>query len=128
MAPDERDNSGRTTLGSHLDFVLSAALVISAALVFGYRVYRFTKGGPAADVWGGAVLALLLLVLSVLVAADVGWSRWPALAYGLLFALVVMPIWVLGVLLPLDPGATDYIFTGLYWATHVVIVVAALAA
>lgn len=126
MAPDERDNAGCTVVGTILDSVLFAALVISAALVFGYRVYRLTKGGPVADVWGGAVLAILLLVLGVLVAADVGWARWPALAYGLLFALVVMPIWVLGVLLPLDPGATDYLFTGLYWASLVLIVVAAL--
>jgi hypothetical protein len=126
VAPDERDNAGCTVVGTILDSVLFAALVISAALVFGYRVYRLTKGGPVADVWGGAVLAILLLVLGVLVAADVGWARWPALAYGLLFALVVMPIWVLGVLLPLDPGATDYLFTGLYWASLVLIVVAAL--
>jgi hypothetical protein len=46
----------------------------------------------------------------------------------LVFAVVVMPIWVLGVLIPLPPGPLDYSFTGIYEATLVVVVVGAFAA
>jgi hypothetical protein len=44
-----------------------------------------------------------------------------------LFALVAMPVWVLGVLLPLPPGALDYSFTVVYWLLLIVIAVAAIA-
>ena len=104
---------------------LVAALGFNAALGFGYRVYRLTKGGPLGDVTGQAVLAVVLAVVAVGVATDQGWGRWAALVYGLVFALVVMPLWTLAVLLPLPPGRVDYAFTGLYWAALVAIVVAA---
>lgn len=102
--------------------VLVAALGLNAVLGFGYRVYRLTKGGPLGDVTGQAVLGLLLAGAAIAIAADQGWARWVALVYGLVFALVVMPVWVLAVLLPLRPGAIDYGFTGLYWAALVLIV------
>lgn len=108
--------------------ILVGALLVSAVLVFGYRVYRLSKGGPMADVYGGAVLAILLVGTGLLVAADVGWARWGALAYGFFFGLVVMPTWVLAVLLPLRPGPVDYAFTGLYWLTLIAVIVAAVAA
>ncbi|HEU4480424.1 MAG TPA: hypothetical protein VFS18_00940, partial [Actinomycetota bacterium] len=65
--------------------------------------------------------------LAILIAVDVEWARWPALGYALLFGIVVMPIWTLGVLIPLPPEAPDYSFTALYWGTLVLIAVAALA-
>lgn len=108
--------------------ILVCALAASAVLVFGYRVYRLSKGGPMADVYGGAVLAILLIGTGLLVAADVGWARWAALAYGFFFGLVVMPTWVLAVLLPLRPGPVDYAFTGLYWLTLIAVIVSAVAA
>lgn len=108
--------------------ILVGALLASAVLVFGYRVYRLSKGGPMADVYGGAALAILLIGTGLLVAADVGWARWGALAYGFFFGLVVMPIWVLAVLLPLRPGPLDYAFTGLYWLTLIAVAVSAVAA
>jgi hypothetical protein len=107
--------------------ILVVALSVNAVLGLGYRIYRLSKGGPLADVVGQAILALLLAGLAAAVAAGYGWASWAALAYGLLFGLVVMPIWVLAVLLPLRPGAVDYAFTAMYWAGLVGIVVAALA-
>jgi hypothetical protein len=107
--------------------VLAGALVANALLGFGYRVYRLSKGGPMADVAGQAVLGTLLALLGLAAALGAGWVRWPALVYALLFALVVMPIWTLAVLIPLPPRGADYAFTGVYWATLVVIVIAALA-
>lgn len=107
--------------------VLVAALGLNAVLGFGYRVYRLTKGGPLGDVTGQAVLGLLLAGAAVAIAADHGWARWVALFYGILFALIVMPVWTLAVLLPLRPGAIDYSFTGLYWGALVLIMIAALA-
>lgn len=109
------------------DVVLIAALVISATDALTYRVYRLTKGGPIADVYGGALLAGLLVILALLVAADIGIARWMAFTYGLLFAVIVMPVWTLGVLLPMRPGAIDYAFAASYWLTLVLIVVAAVA-
>jgi hypothetical protein len=106
--------------------VLVAALGLSAVLVLGYRIWRLTKGGPMADAMGGAVLAGMVAVIAVLVGANVGWARWPALAYGLLFGVVVMPIWTLAVLIPLPPGRPDYVFTALYWASLLAVVVAAI--
>lgn len=108
--------------------ILIGALAAGAALVLGYRIYRLSKGGPIADVYGGAALAALLVALALLIAADVGWARWPALGYALLFGLVVMPVWTLGVLLPLQPGRLDYGFTALYWLSLILTAVAAVAA
>jgi hypothetical protein len=113
---------------SGAETVLVVTLAANGALVFGYRIYRLARGGPLADAVGGAVLAVLLAVIAIGVAADVEWVRYVALAYGLLFGLAVMPIWVLGVLIPMRPGIVDYSFTVLYWSSLGVIVVAALAA
>lgn len=107
--------------------ILVAALAISALSGFSYRVYRFRKGGPIGDVLGQAALAVLLLILGAVLLAGGDWARWPALVYAVLFAFVVMPIWTLAVLIPLPPGRLDYAFTALYWATLVVIGVAAIA-
>lgn len=106
--------------------VLIAALGINAALGFGYRLYRFTKKGPIGDVVGQAILGLVVIALAVGVAGDQSWARWGALVYGLLFGLVVMPVWTLAVLLPLPPGRIDYAFTGVYWAGLIAIVLAAI--
>jgi hypothetical protein len=107
--------------------LLVGALAVNAAIGFGYRVYRLTKGGPIADVWGQAALGALLAGLAVAIAYGVSWSRWVAVAYGLLFGLVVMPVWVLGVLLPLRPRVIDYAFTSLYWTLLFAIAVAGIA-
>jgi hypothetical protein len=106
--------------------VLVAALGLNAALGFGYRVYRLTKRGPMADVVGQAILAAVLVVLAVGAAGGHSWARWAALGYGLLFGLIVMPVWTLAVLLPLPPGRADYAFTGVYWATLAIVVLAAI--
>jgi hypothetical protein len=37
-----------------------------------------------------------------------------------------MPVWTLAVLLPLPPRRPDYAFTGIYWATLIAIVLAAI--
>ena len=108
--------------------VLVIALLVNAAIGLGYRVYRYSKGGPKADVWGQAVLAVILSIIAVAVAVGAEWMRWVALAFALLFALVVMPVWVLGVLLPMRPRAIDYTFTVAYWALLIVIGVAAVLA
>ena len=105
-----------------------AALVANAAIGLGYRVYRYRKGGPIPDVWGQAVLGVLLLGIAVGIAADVAWVRWAAFGYAVLFAFVVMPVWVLGVLLPLRPRAIDYAFTVTYWVLLVLIALATLLA
>ena len=107
--------------------LLVTALGLNAVVGFGYRVYRLTKGGPLGDVTGQAVLGFLLAGTALAIAADQGWARWIALAYGLLFAVVVMPVWTLAVLVPLRPGAVDYAFTALYWGALVLIVLAGLA-
>lgn len=106
--------------------LLIGALVLNAVLGFGYRIYRLIKGGPIADVYGQAVLGLVLIGIAAAVAAGWGWARWAALVYGALFGLAVMPVWVLAVLLPLRPKAADYTFTGVYWSTALGIAVAAL--
>ena len=108
--------------------LLSAALATNASIGFGYRVYRLAHGGPIADVWGQAILGALLGLLAVALGLGVSWTRWVAVVYGLGFGLVVMPIWVLGVLLPLRPRAVDYAFTGVYWSLLFVIAVAGFAA
>jgi hypothetical protein len=107
---------------------LVGTLAANAALVFGYRIYRLSRGGPLADAIGGAVLAAALGITAIGVAAGVDWMEYVALVYGLLFAAVVMPVWVLGVLIPMRPGPIDWAFTVVYWASLVVIAVMALAA
>lgn len=109
-----------------METALVFLLGLNASLGLGYRVYRLTKGGPLGDVVGQAVLGLLLGLLAVAVGADMGWARWVALGYALLFGVVVMPLWVLAVLIPLRPGATDYGFTVVYWGGLVAIAVCAL--
>ncbi len=106
--------------------LLVAALIANAAAGFGYRVYRFRKGGPLGDVLGQAILGLLLSGLAAAAALGAGWPRWPSLVYAGLFGLVVMPLWTLAVLIPLPPGRIDYAFTAFYWATLVVIALAAV--
>lgn len=107
---------------------LAALLGFNAAIGFGYRVHRLSKGGPIADVIGQAVLGILLIGLAVATAAGAGWTRWAALVYALLFGVAVMPVWVLAVLIPLQPRALDYAFTGLYWVGLIGIAVASIAA
>ena len=106
--------------------VLVAALALNAALGFGYRVYRLTKGGPLPDVIGQAILGLVLAGIAVGVSADQGWARWAALLYGILFALLVMPLWTLAVLIPMRPGKIDLTFSIVYWACLALIAVAAI--
>ena len=107
--------------------LLVAALAGNAALGFGYRLFRLSKGGPIADVIGQAILGAMLAGIALAVGAGAGAGRWLALAYGLLFGLVVMPVWVLGVLIPLRPQAVDLAFTALYWALLVVVIVTSIA-
>lgn len=107
---------------------LAVLLVINAALVFGYRVFRLTKGGPMGDVIGGAILGALLVGLALGAILGAGWVRWPALFYGVLFGGVAMPIWTLAVLIPMRPGKLDYAFTATYWTTLLLIVLAAILA
>ena len=108
--------------------VLVAALAFNAAIGFGYRVYRLSLGGPIADVWGQAILGVVLALMATAIGLGVEWMRWLAFAYAALFALVAMPVWVLGVLLPLRPRAVDYSFTVFYWVALIVIGVAAILA
>lgn len=107
--------------------VLIAGLLLNAATGLGYRVYRLAKGGPKSDVVGQSILGVLLAGVAAALVAGAGWPRWAALAYGLLFGVVVMPIWVLAVLIPLRPRAIDYAYTGVYWTVLILIVVGALA-
>ena len=107
--------------------LLIVGLAFNAALGLGYRAYRLGKGGPRADVIGQAILGVLLLALAVALGLGAGWPRWVALGYGLVFGVLVMPVWVLAVLIPLPPRGLDYAFTGIYWVTLGVVVVAALA-
>ncbi len=107
--------------------MLISALALNGVLGLGYRIYRLRRGGPLGDVLGQGILAVLLAILIVALVLGAGWPRWPALAYGLLFGVVVMPVWTLAVLIPLPPGAPDYAFTTSYWASLAAIVVAAVA-
>lgn len=106
---------------------LVAALVVNAALGFGYRVFRLTKGGPLADVAGQAVLGVVLFALAAGAAAGMSWARWGALAYALLFGLVVMPVWTLAVLIPQRPGALDVGYAVVYWVALAVAAAASIA-
>ena len=106
--------------------VLVGGLLANGLAGFLYRAYRYRKGGPLGDVWGQALLGILLAGFALALVLGAGWPRWPALAYAVLFAFVVMPIWTLAVLIPLPPARLDYAFTALYWATLLVIGTAAL--
>ncbi|HJR45008.1 MAG TPA: hypothetical protein VJ927_05335 [Actinomycetota bacterium] len=106
--------------------LLVVALGLNAVAGFVYRLYRFRKGGPVGDVWGQALLGVLLAGLALSIGLGGDWARWPALAYAVLFGVVVMPIWTLAVLIPLPPARVDYAFTALYWTTLLVIGVAAI--
>ncbi|HEX2236122.1 MAG TPA: hypothetical protein VHK89_07595 [Actinomycetota bacterium] len=106
---------------------LVAALVVNAVSGFAYRVYRLARGGPTADAIGQAALGVVLVAIAFAVAAEAGWARWAALAYGVLFAIVVMPVWTVAVFIPMRPGPLDRAFAATYWAVLVVVVVAALS-
>ena len=108
--------------------VLVGALVFNAVIGLAYRVFRLTRGGPMADVIGQAILGALLLMLAAGVAAEWNPARWVALAYALIWGLAVMPVWVLGVLIPLRPRWYDYAFTAAYWVALGVTAAAAIAA
>jgi hypothetical protein len=103
------------------------ALVLNALLGFGYRLYRLPRGGSRADVNGQALLGVLLIALGIALSSGAGWPRWPALVYGLLFGIVVMPIWILAVLIPSSPRRLDYAYTAVYWIVLFVIAAGALA-
>lgn len=107
---------------------LAVAVVVNAVIGFAYPVYRLSRGGPLGDVTGRAILGILLLIVAAFAFMDHDWARWAALAYGALFAAIVMPIWVLAVLIPLRPTTIDYTYTTTYWLTLLLIVVAALLA
>lgn len=110
------------------ELTLAVALVVNAVLGLSYRIYRAARGGPRADVVGQALLGALLLIVAGFAMSGAGWPRWVALAYGLLFGVIVMPVWLLAVLIPLPPRAGDWAFTVIYWAGLALIVVAALLA
>ncbi|HET7483706.1 MAG TPA: hypothetical protein VFK89_12695 [Actinomycetota bacterium] len=107
--------------------LLAAALVANAVLGVAYRAYRYAKGGPIADVWGQVLLAVVLTGLAIAVANDVMWVRWVALVYAIVFAFVAMPVWILGVLIPLPPRPIDYAFTGLYYVGLIAIAISSVA-
>ena len=106
--------------------VLCIALMFNALSGVAYRVFRVRRGGPRADVTGQAILGLLLLVVAASAWAGQTWSKWAALVYGVLFGLVVMPLWTLAVFIPMRPGPLDKAFALSYWAALATIVVAAL--
>lgn len=106
--------------------VLAGTLLVNAALAFGYRVYRLSKGGPMGDVIGQAALASLLVAIALGLATGATWLRWFALGYAVLFGILVMPVWTLAILVPMDPRPIDYGFTAAYWGSLVLIGVAAV--
>jgi hypothetical protein len=108
--------------------VLVVSLAAVAVLGFGYRVYRTTKGGPATDAVGQAILGGVLGALAVAASHGLGWSRWAAFAFGVFFGLVVMPVWVLGVFIPMRPRAIDYSFAVAYGFGLAAVIVSALLA
>ena len=105
---------------------LIVLLVLNASLGLGYRIFRLSKGGPMGDVIGQALLGALLVGTAAGVAAGWDLTRWVAIAYAALFALVVMPLWTLGVLVPMRPDRVDLAFTIGYWTVLLGIFVAAL--
>jgi hypothetical protein len=107
--------------------VLSAALCVNAAAGFGYRLFRFSKGGPLGDVLGQAVLGILLLALAAAAVSGASFVSLASLFYAVLFGVIVMPLWVVAVLIPLRPQRLDLVFTGVYWLALIVIAIAALA-
>lgn len=106
--------------------ILVTTLVVNAALALGYRIFRLSKGGPMSDVVGQAVLAVILAVSAIAIAAGAGWVRWVAFGYAALFAVIVMPIWTLAILIPMEPRRLDYAFTATYWGSLFLIGVAAV--
>jgi hypothetical protein len=124
---DRRDSASNPPAMSW-ESILVAAIVTNGVLLFGYRVWRLSKGGSTYDVVGGAIVALLLGAIAAGFAAGAEWLRWAALVYAALFAVVVMPVWTLAVLIPMRPGAIDLAFTAVYWAGLVLIGMAALLA
>jgi hypothetical protein len=107
---------------------LVVVLVINAVIGFAYPVYRLSRGGPMGDVAGRAILGVLLLIVAGSLLMDHEWARWMALGYGGLFAVIVMPIWVLAVLIPMHPTTIDYTYTTTYWLTLLLITLTALLA
>jgi hypothetical protein len=122
----DRRDSASNGAGVSWDPVLIVALVANGVLLFAYRVWRLAKGGPTYDVIGGALLALALGAIAAGFAAGAEWLRWAAFTYAALFALVVMPIWTLAVLIPMRPGPIDVAFTAIYWASLILIGLAAI--
>lgn len=108
-----------------METLLIGSLCAVAALGLCYRAYRATRGGPVTDVWGQAVLGVGLGLLALGVANDVIWSRWAALIFSIVFTILVMPVWVVGVLIPMRPGTIDYAFAAAYWVGLITIGVAA---
>lgn len=108
--------------------MLAVALVFNGALGFAYRLYRRARGGALGDVVGQAALATFLCALAVALALGAQWARWAALGFAVLFALAVMPLWVLAVFIPSRPGAPDYAFLITYSGSLILIGVAAVAA
>lgn len=107
---------------------LIAGLVLNASVGLGYRIYRYSKGGPRSDVVGQSILGTLLLLTALGVGVESRPATVLALGYGLVFGLVVMPLWTVAVLIPLRPRRVDYGFTIVYWIALGLIVVASIAA
>ncbi len=106
--------------------VLALSLVTNALWGVAYRVFRLRRGGPRADVTGQAILGGILLVVAAGVWQGQGWGRWAALAYGIVFGVLIMPLWTLGVFIPMRPRPLDKTFALTYWAALALVVVAAL--
>ncbi len=107
---------------------LMAGLVLNATVGLGYRIYRYSKGGARSDVIGQSILGALLLLTALGIVMGWGPATVIALGYGLVFGLVVMPLWTVAVLIPLRPRRLDYGFTIVYWSALGLIVVASIAA
>lgn len=108
---------------------LALSLAWVALLGVGYRFYRYrNRRGPLEDFLGQVVLGVVLLLLAAAATAEVGAIKWTALGFGLIFGVVVMPIWILAVFIPGEPRKIDYWFVALYYLGLVATVVAALAA